>query len=145
MADMDVEGELRSYVGDKKAKRLEFMRQQQQDVLRQEAIGKKQYVVDVDLKGNPYGQFRSLWLTCLRGHYLDIDFSVDNYHDHDTAMLLNVKQRVDNTFEYRGGLGKVTEEVFHSTVKQQLKVKRYELKKLMLDGREKPKHIRMDH
>jgi hypothetical protein len=145
MADMDVKGGLRSYARDKKAKRHEFLRQQQQDVPRQEGIGKKRYVVDVVLKGNPYGHFRSLWLTCLLGHCLDIDLNVDNYHDHDTAMLLNVKQCVDNTFDYRGGLGKVTEEVFHSTMKQQLKVKRYELKNLMLDGREKPKHIRMDH
>ena len=60
-------------------------------------------------------------------------------------MLLNIKQREDNTFEYRGGLGKVTEEAFHSTLKQQLKIKRYEMKTMMVAGKEKPKHIRNDH
>ena len=44
-------------------------------------------------------------------------------------MLLTVKERMDNTFEYHGGLGKVTEEVFHIILKGQLKVKRYQLKK----------------
>jgi hypothetical protein len=80
------------------------------------------------MKDHPYGQNRSLWLTCLRGHSADLDFSVDNYVNHNTAMLLNIKQHVDNTFEYRGGLGKVTEEAFHSSLKQQLKIKevRYE-------------------
>ena len=60
-------------------------------------------------------------------------------------MLLAVKERVDNTFEYRGGLGKVTEEVFHNILKGQLKVKRYQLKKRMQEGKEKPAHIRHDH
>ena len=60
-------------------------------------------------------------------------------------MLLNIKQRVDNTFEYCGGLGKVTEEVFHASLKQQLKIKRYKMKKMMVAGKEKPKHIRNDH
>jgi hypothetical protein len=60
--------------------------------------------VDVDLKGNPYGLGRAQWLTCMRGHSADIDFSNDNYHTLDTGMLLNVKAMVDNTFEYRGGL-----------------------------------------
>jgi hypothetical protein len=40
-------------------------------------------------------------------------------------LLLNIKQHVDNTFEYRGGLWKVVEEVFHSTLKSQLKMKQY--------------------
>ena len=97
------------------------------------------------MKGHPFGQNRSLWLTCLQGHSTDVDFSIDNYANHSTAMLLNIKQRVDNTFEYRGGLGKVIEEAFHSTLKQQLKIKRYEMKKMMVAGKEKPKHIRNDH
>ena len=60
-------------------------------------------------------------------------------------MLFAVKDRVDNTFEYHGGLGKVTKEVFHSILKGQLKVKRYQLKKKMQEGKDKPKHIRHDH
>ena len=32
-------------------------------------------------------------------------------------MLLNIKQRGDNTFEYEGGLGRVTDEAFHTTLK----------------------------
>ena len=34
-------------------------------------------------------------------------------------MLFAIKERVDNTFEYHGGLGKVTEEAFHSILKGQ--------------------------
>ena len=60
-------------------------------------------------------------------------------------MLLDIKERVDNTFEYEGGIGRVTEEVFHATLKGQLKIKRYQLKKWLLAGRSKPKHIRQDH
>jgi hypothetical protein len=56
-------------------------------------------------------------------------------------MLLNIKVLVDNTFEYRRSLQKVTEEVFHSTIKSQMKAKRYQMKKLMLDGQGKPYHI----
>jgi hypothetical protein len=44
-------------------------------------------------------------------------------------MLLNIKECVDNTFKYEGGIGRVTEEVFHVTLKGQLKIKRYQLKK----------------
>lgn len=32
-------------------------------------------------------------------------------------MLLNIKQRVDNTFEYEGGLGRIVEEAFLTTLK----------------------------
>ena len=103
------------------------------------------YTVEVDMKGHPCGQNRPLWMTCLRGHAQDVDFSVDNYHMHSTTMLLSIKQRVDNTFDYEGGLGRVTEEAFHSLLKNQLKTKRYQLKKALLAGRTKPKHIRQDH
>jgi hypothetical protein len=85
------------------------------------------------------------WLMCLQGHFAKVDFSVDNYLNHNTAMLLNIKQHVDNTFEYHGGLKKVTEEAFHLTLKQQLKNKRYNMKKMMVAKKEKPKHIQNDH
>ena len=60
-------------------------------------------------------------------------------------MLLAVKGRVDNTFDYRGGLGRMTDEAFHNILKGQLKVKKYQLKKRMQEGKDKPKHIRHDH
>ena len=60
-------------------------------------------------------------------------------------MPLVAKERVDNTFEYRGGLRRVIEEAFHQILKGQLKVKRCQLKKRMLEGRKKPKHIRHNH
>jgi hypothetical protein len=101
--------------------------------------------VDVDLKGNPYELGHTQWLTCMQGHSADIDFNKDNYQSSDTAMLLNIKAHVDNTFEYRRGLQKVIEEVFHSTFKNQMKAKRYQMKKLMLDGQGKPHHVQQDH
>jgi hypothetical protein len=145
LADLDDRGMLRSNRSDRRALRRHSSKQLEFEVRGRENPEKKRYAVDVDMKGHPCGQNRSLWLTCLRGHSADVDFSVDNYVNHSTAMLLNIKQRVDNTFEYRGGLGKVTEEAFHASLKQQLKIKRYEMKKMMVAGKEKPKHIRNDH
>ena len=136
---------LRSYASEQRSRRRKIAKQQQQDVTAREQRGRKRYSVDVDMKGNPCGQNRALWLTCLRGHSQDIDFSEDNYNSHKTSMLLNIKERVDNTFEYEGGIGRVTEEAFHSILKGQLKIKRYQLKKALLAGRPKPKHIRQDH
>ena len=136
---------LRSYASEQRSWRRQISKQQQDEVVVREQRGKKRYTVDVDMKSNPCGQNRSLWLTCLRGHSQDVDFSDDNYNVHKTSMLLNIKQRVDNTFEYEGGLGRVTEEAFHSTLKGQLKIKRYQLKKALQAGKAKPKHIRQDH
>lgn len=136
---------LRSYASEQCSRRRKISKQQQQEVSAREQRGRKRYTVEVDMKGNPCGQNRPLWLTCLRGHSQDIDFSEDNYNSHKTSMLLNIKERVDNTFEYEGGIGRVTEEVFHATLKGQLKIKRYQLKKALLAGRSKPKHIRQDH
>ena len=136
---------LRSHASEQRSRRRRISRQQQDDVSVREQRGKKMYSVDVDMKGNPCGQNRSLWLTCLRGHSQDVDFSLDNYNAHKTSMLLNIKQLVDNTFDYEGGLGRVTEEVFHATLKGQLKIKRYQLKKALQAGKPKPKHIRQDH
>ena len=102
--------------------------------------------MEVDLRGNPQGQNRPLWLTCLQGHAQDIDFSEKNYNLYSTAMLLIIKERVDNTFDYHGGLGKLIEEAFHNILKPgQLKVKRYQLKKRMQEGKGKPKYIWHDH
>jgi hypothetical protein len=135
-----------SYSRDQKSRRRVALKQQQaQEVTFRDAGGPRKHLVEVDLRGHPQGQNRPLWLTCLRGHAQDIDFSEDNYKNLNTSMLLAVKERVDNTFEYHGGLGKVTEEAFHSILKGQLKVKRYQLKKRMQDGKDKPKHIRHDH
>ena len=54
---------------------------------------------------SPCGENRSLWLTCLKGHSQDIDFGEDNYNSYKTSMLLNIKERIDNTFDYEGGIG----------------------------------------
>ena len=70
-----------------------------------EQRGRKMRTVEVDMKGNPCGQNRLLWWTCLRGHSQDIDFSKNNYNSYKTSMLLNIKKHVDNTFEYEGGIG----------------------------------------
>ena len=100
---------LRSYASEQRSWRRKISKQQQQEVSAREQRGRKRYTVDVDMKGNPCGQNRALWLTCLRGHFHDIDFSKDNYNSHKTSMLLNIKERVDNTFEYEGGIRRVTE------------------------------------
>ena len=135
-----------SYSRDQKARRRVALKQQHaQEAALRDGGGPRKHLVEVDLKGHPQGQNRPLWLTCLRGHAQDIDFSEDNYKNLPTSMLLAIKERVDNTFEYHGGLGKVTEEAFHSILKGQLKVKRYQLKKRMQEGKDKPKHIRQDH
>ena len=130
---------------DKRHRRRLHTRRLQQEAQVREQHGKKRYTVEVDLKGNPCGENRHLWLKCLRGHAIDLDFSVDNYNEHNAMILLNIKKRVDNTFEYEGGIGHVTEWSFHANLKSQLKMKRYAMKKLMVADREKPKHIRQDH
>ena len=79
--------------------------QQQMGVQERKHRGNKRYTLMVDINGHPYGQNMPLWMTCLRGHTQDADFSVDNYHLHITMMLLSIKQRVDNTFDYEGDLG----------------------------------------
>jgi hypothetical protein len=136
---------LQSYASEQHSRRHRISKQQQDEVVVREQRDKKKYTVDVDMKGNPCGQNRSLWLTYLRGHSQNVDFSEDNYNAHKTYMLVNIKQRVDNTFEYEGGLGRVTEEAFHLTLKKQLKIKRYQLNKALQAGKAKPKHIRQDH
>ena len=143
VAERDVA--LRSHASEQRSRRRKISKQLQDEVVVREQSGIKRYSVEVDMKGNPCGQNRSLWLTCLRGHSQDVDFSEDNYNAHKTSMLLNIKQRVDNTFEYEGGLGRVTEEAFHAILKGQLKIKRYQLKKALQAGKPKPKHIRQDH
>ena len=75
----------------------------------------------------------------------DVDSREYNYNAHKTSMLINIKQRIDNTFEYEGGIGRVTEEAFYATLKGQLKIKRYQLKKALQAGRSKPKKICQDH
>ena len=129
----------------KSRRRTALKQQPAQEVTYRDPGGPRKHLVEVDLRGHPQGQNRPLWLTCLRGHAQDLDFSEDNYKNLPTSMLLAVKERVDNTFDYHGGLGYVTEEAFHSILKGQLKVKRYQLKKRMTEGRDRPKHIRQDH
>ena len=138
-------GDRRTEDSEQRSRRRQVERQLLLGASEREHRGKKRYVVEVDMKGNPCGQNRQLWMSCLRGHSQDVDFSVDNYNHHSTTMLLAIKQRVDNTFDYEGGLGRVTEEAFHSLLKNQLKTKRYQLKKALVADKPKPKHIRQDH
>jgi len=138
-------GDRRTKDSDLRSRRRQVERQLMLGASEREHRGKKRYSVEVDMKGNPCGQNRQLWMSCLRGHSQDVDFSVDNYNHHSTTMLLAIKQRVDNTFDYEGGLGRVTEEAFHSLLKNQLKTKRYQLKKALVAEKPKPKHIRQDH
>jgi hypothetical protein len=138
-------GDRRTKDSDLRSHRRQVERQLMLGASEREHRGKKRYEVEVDMKGNPCGQNRQIWMSCLRGHSQDVDFSVDNYNQHSTTMLLAIKQRVDNTFDYEGGLGRVTEEAFHSLLKNQLKTKRYQLKKALVAGKPKPKHIRQDH
>jgi uncharacterized UBP type Zn finger protein len=56
-----------------------------------------------------------------------------------------VKAWVDNTFEYCGGISRVTKEAFHAIFKKQLKMIRYQMKKWMVEGLPRPLHIRADH
>jgi hypothetical protein len=107
--------------------------------------GQKRYTCDIDMNGHPFGHGRITWLTCLQGHSNELDFSINDYNVHNTKILLNVKARVDNTFEYRGGIGRVIEEAFHAILKKQLKMKRYQMKKRMVEGLPRPLHICADH
>ena len=69
-----------SYSRDTKSRRRVALKQQQaQEATFRDARGPRKHIVEVDLRGHPQGQNRPLWLTCLRGHAQDIDFSEDNY------------------------------------------------------------------
>ena len=103
------------------------------------------HVVDVDPKRYPCGKYRSKWLACLKEYSGNLDFNQDNYSSNNTSTLLNIKSRVDSIFEYRLGLEKVMEEAFHSILKRQLKITLYNMKKLMVEGKEKLPHIWQDH
>ena len=135
----------RSYDADKKCRQRELDKRLLEEAPDRESKGKKRYGVEVSDSGNPIGIMRNKWLACLRGHSSDLDFSVDVYSQQNMSTLLDIKRRVDNTFDYIGGLGKVSEEVFHHILKSQLKMKRYQLKKLILQKRPKPGHVRSDH
>ena len=117
----DFDGYPRNLDADKRHQRRLHSRQQQNEAPVPKQQGKKWYTVEVDMKGSPCEANRHLWLKCLRGHVVDLDFSVDNYNDHNPMALLNIKKRVDNTFTYEGGIGHVTEWSFHANLKSQLK------------------------
>jgi hypothetical protein len=56
-----------------------------------------------------------------------------------------VNVQVDNTFEYRGSIGRVTKEAFQAIFKKRLKMKRYQMKMKMVEGSSRPLHICADH
>ena len=74
-----------------------------------------------------------------RQRFPTITCPICNSYEPDTWL------QVDNTFEYEGGLGRVTEEGFYATLKGRLKIKRYQLKKALQACKTKPKYIRQDH
>ena len=115
------------------------------EVSEKKLVGKKRYTCDIDMNGHPSGHGRITWLTCLQRHSNDLDSSINNYNVHNTKILLNVKVRVDNTFEYHGGIGRVIEEAFHAIIKKQLKMKRYQMKKRMVEGLSRSLHICANH
>jgi hypothetical protein len=94
------------------------------EVPEKELVGRKKNTCYIDMRGHPYGHKQITWLTCLRGHSNDLNFSIDNYNGYNTKILLNTKVQADNTFEYCEGIGQVIEEAFHAVLKKQLKMKR---------------------
>lgn len=98
----------------------------------------KRIWVEVDATGNPTGLHRTKFFTTLRGYSRNIDFSIDNYKLHDKAMLLDIKAQVDAITEYRGGLGRLSEEGFHKVMMDHLRMKRYHTKQIILKGGQCP-------
>lgn len=92
----------------------------------------KRIWVEVDAAGHPTGLHRCKFFTALRGYSRDIDFSIDNFKQHDPAKLLDIKAQVDAITEYRGGLGRLSEAGFNKAMMDQLRMKRYHTKKIIV-------------
>lgn len=101
--------------------------------------------VEVDDGGYPTGAHRSDWLTKLRGYSRDLDWSVDNFKLHPRVLLMAIKDKMASQFEYRGGLGDVPEDVFFQELRQQLRTKRSNYKKLLDKGDTLPRYVKNEH
>ena len=64
----------RSSEADKRHRRRLHTRRLQQEAPVREQHGRKRYTVEVDMKGNPCGGNRHLWLKCLRGHAVHLHY-----------------------------------------------------------------------
>jgi hypothetical protein len=101
--------------------------------------------VEVDDGGCPTGARRPDWLTKLRGYSRDLDWSVDNFKLHPRVLLLAIKDKMASQFEYRGGLGDVPEDVFFQELRQQMRTKRANMKRLLDKGETLPGYVKKEH
>ena len=101
--------------------------------------------VHVDEGGCPTGLRRPDWLTKLRGYSRDLDWSIDNFKEHPRPLLIAIKDKMAAQFEYRGGLGDVPEEVFFQILRQQMRTRRANMKKLIDKGVPLPGYVKKQH
>ena len=101
--------------------------------------------VEVDEVGCPTGVRRPDWLTRLRGYSRDLDWSVDNFKEHPRPLLMAIKDKMAAQFEYRGGLGDVPEEVFFQILRQQMRTRRSNMKKIIESGGTLPPYMKKAH
>jgi hypothetical protein len=107
--------------------------------------GGRRFWVDVDKSGCPTGQHRPYWLTRLRGYSRDLDWSVDNFNAHPRSLLIAIKNKMAAQFKYRGGLGDVSEKVFFQILRQQMRTRRSNMKKLIENGGQLPPYVKKQH
>ena len=108
-------------------------------------VGGGRLWVDVDEAGCPTGQHRFDWLRRLQGYSHDLDWSVDNFKAHPRPLLMAIKEKMAAQFEYRGGLNDVPEEIFFQILRQQMRTRRSNMKKLIKSGRPLPLYIKKQH
>jgi hypothetical protein len=101
--------------------------------------------VEVDDGGTPTGAHRPDWLTKLRGYSRDLDWSIDNFKAHPRALLVAIKDKMAAQYEYRGGLGDVPEDVFFQILRQQMRTKRSNMKRLLDKGDRLPGYVKKEH
>lgn len=101
--------------------------------------------VEVDEAGCPTGIHRPDWLTRLRGYSRDLDWSVDNFRAHPRPLLLAIKDKMAAQFEYRGGLGDVPEAIFFQILRQQMRTRRSNMKKLIESCGPLPPYVKKAH
>jgi len=90
--------------------------------------------VEVNEVGLPTRQHRLDWLTRLRGYSRNLDWNIVNFKQHPRPLLIAIKDKMAAQFEYRGGLGDVPENVFFQILRQQMRTRRSNMKKLIESG-----------
>lgn len=101
--------------------------------------------MEADHAWHPTGVHRPTWLTKLRGYSRDLDWSVDNFKSHPRSLLIAIKDKLASKFEYCGGLGDVPEDVFFQILKQQMRTKRSNMKKVLAIGVDIPTNVKKQH